>query len=334
MADTKCCAKCSQQFPASALVQKSTNYHLCPPCNRLSAYLARLELPSAFHTLSDTELASFYAGARETVQATGNGRLKFEVVKATVQKSLEQVFTARETQSVGSDQVPLSVWAARGWDVAVVVAGGTKHKDEKLGEVWSLPIRSETSEKVRECVQRMTSSITFKPKTNKRKLQDVKAQETPAGTLAIDNLQTYEDVLEEDDQETQPQKKTKLTPEEKQAAKEQKKLRAVCSKLATKSVKELTTLLLRLGAEDPRAELSRRYLQEATAFLQKSETAPLLSYTSLDLDSQVTVLKTCVQPPKQARRPKAGSKQADAEAKEEVSTEKKEEELPAAEAKP
>ena len=95
MADTKCCAKCSQQFPASALVQKSTNYHLCPPCNRLSAYLARLELPSAFHTLSDTEVASFYAGARETVQATGNGRLKFEVVKATVQKSLEQVFTAR-----------------------------------------------------------------------------------------------------------------------------------------------------------------------------------------------------------------------------------------------
>ncbi|CAE7694228.1 unnamed protein product [Symbiodinium sp. CCMP2592] len=75
MAESKCCAKCSQHFPESALVQKSANYHLCPLCNRLTAYLARLEIPSAFNTLSDTEVASFYVGARDTVKCAGNAHV-------------------------------------------------------------------------------------------------------------------------------------------------------------------------------------------------------------------------------------------------------------------
>lgn len=125
------CAKCGIMCSLdSGAVQKGQNLH-CNTCVNLYQLLYRHMggLPPALQALSaDAQIQFFKASGSIVKSAPKNSRWK--LVKQQLSTSLVTYHTEQRRCRVNEKRLPLTAWAARGFDVEKVKSNGTKFEDE------------------------------------------------------------------------------------------------------------------------------------------------------------------------------------------------------------
>jgi hypothetical protein len=74
--------------------------------------------------------------------------LNWQRIKELVIQDLSSRKISRESLVVSQEQLPLSVWATRGFDVEAIKAGGRRFPHPDFGEVWSTPLKTLNTETV------------------------------------------------------------------------------------------------------------------------------------------------------------------------------------------
>ena len=76
LGELQTCSKCQQSLPVKLLVHKSKNSYLCKPCNRLSAFVSKLDVPEGFISLSGDQLVDFYRDVKKYTDETIHQELR------------------------------------------------------------------------------------------------------------------------------------------------------------------------------------------------------------------------------------------------------------------
>ncbi len=128
---TFCCRVCN-----NAMTQMSKNLNLA---ELEDAGLSLASLPAA-------EITAFYAKVYE--QHGNNEELSWAALKELLIESLTQSRLSRSRVRMDNEELPLSVWKTRGFDIDQIQQSGTSSPHPVFGEVWSVPLRTKTTEEL------------------------------------------------------------------------------------------------------------------------------------------------------------------------------------------
>ncbi|CAE7270041.1 unnamed protein product [Symbiodinium sp. CCMP2592] len=279
--------------------QKSKNSFLCSSCNKLSTFLCRLDLPDSFRQLGSDEICAFYSNVAK--MTCPDGKLCLQKVSTQVNLALETSVQSSSASSVGSDYLPLSVWAFQGWDPKTVEAAGIVKDDPKLGKVYKLDILNETRTEKQSIKRKEGTTVTLRAKKTKRS--------RPSGEEAVE-LVSSDDEEKENKEDKESKKQRKL--------REKKQLKSFKKDTATASqaVSLLSPLLLQVTDTGKKAK-AEALLAEAKEFLNSGALDKTLSFEKAHVLTEASLLRAEAKPaatPKRRAKAKAkGKSQGDEE---------------------
>ncbi|CAE7196447.1 unnamed protein product [Symbiodinium sp. CCMP2592] len=285
------CAKCKKPHPASLLLQKSKNSYLCKPCNRLSAFVSKLELPEGFTSLTSEQLVDFYGDVKKYTDER-TGRLIHEKVSTAVVQVLEKTTEKSHESSEGGDFLPLSVLVMRGWDPELVKEAGEFLDHPRLGPCYKMTVLSESTSQKSTLKRKECTTVNLRAKKGK-------------GTRALQAAAAAAGASSENGTETKQERRDRLKREahkNKQLQKDFKKHTAA----ASKAVSELLPLLAKVSEETKSSSKAPQLLAEAQAFLAASTVGASLSFELLHVTTEATLLKNSLS----AAKPKRAAKKA------------------------
>lgn len=129
---TFCCRTCNNVM---SLVSKKLD----------SEEMALMDLD--INSLPSSEAESFFQQVTKCLDADGN------LSWAAIKKLLLEMFTNQKMKSVDTvsfseEELPLSVWKTRGFDVTEIMQGGKKSPHPVFKEVWSVPLKTTKHDEV------------------------------------------------------------------------------------------------------------------------------------------------------------------------------------------
>lgn len=290
----KNCSKCQQRFALDDLYKKSVNRYLCGNCNKLSTYLCRLDLPENFRQLNSQQLCEFYNNVSK--MTTPDGKLSLQKVSTQVNLALETSVQSSTSSSLGSDYLPLSVWAFQGWDPKLVERAGIKKEDPKLGTVYKMEILKETVSETQSIKRKEGTTVNLRAKKTKRS--------RTTGDEPTVELVSSDEEDNKSNEDKQAKKLRKL--QEKQQLKTFQKDTAT----ASKAVSVLSPLLLQVSDAGKKAK-AEALLLEAKEFLASAALDKTLSFEPAHVVTEANLLRAEAKPtaaPKKRGKGKAKAK--------------------------
>lgn len=153
---TAICVKC--RMPITQLLrakvwgkQSSSPRFICHTCNCVTTMVykhlsvAQLEESGlGFVEMSDDDVASFYKDASKAAE----GGLKWQTIRDVMLKAFTDKRVASLKVAVAEEELPLSVWATRGYDTKMIEQYGKQVAHPVFPDVYSVPIRCTTREEV------------------------------------------------------------------------------------------------------------------------------------------------------------------------------------------
>ncbi len=128
---TFCCRVCN-----SAMTQMSKKLNLA---ELDEAGLSLAALPAS-------EIQAFYAKVYELHDE--NDEVSWSTLKELLIETLTQNRLSRSRVRMSNEELPLSVWQTRGFDIIKIQESGTRTSHPVFGEVWSVPLRTRDTEEV------------------------------------------------------------------------------------------------------------------------------------------------------------------------------------------
>ena len=124
---------------------------ICRVCNNIySMVKKRLDMDCLeeaglqLHLVNGDTAVAFYKHAREVL----GDNVNWQDLKKLIIQDLLQRKIRRDSLQVSLEQLPLSVWATRGFDIEAIKKGGRKFAHPDFGEVWSTPLKTHCIENV------------------------------------------------------------------------------------------------------------------------------------------------------------------------------------------
>ena len=152
------CLKCKypiqEEYRARTWSKKGGQLQwICRVCNNIYSMLKKkLDMESLeeaglqLNFINGANAEAFYKHAHEALGA--DETLNWQSIKELVIQDLSSRKISRESLVVSQEQLPLSVWATRGFDVEAIKAGGRRFPHPDFGEVWSTPLKTLNTETV------------------------------------------------------------------------------------------------------------------------------------------------------------------------------------------
>ena len=315
LGELQTCSKCQQSLPVKLLVHKSKNSYLCKPCNRLSAFVSKLDVPEGFISLSGDQLVDFYRDVKKYTEER-TGRLVHEKVSTAVVQTLEKTTENSKQSSEGGEFLPLSVQVMRGWDPNLVKSAGVFLDHPTLGPCYKMNAMSESTAEKTTLKRKETTTVNLRAKRGAKALRAAaEAASSAAAPTEKEDLGMLSDA--EDEEETGPETKKERRERLKQEASKNKQLQKDFKKhtaAASKAVSELLPLLAKVSEETKSSSKAPQLLAEAQAFLAQSTVGASLSFEALHVTTEATLLKNSLS----AAKPKRAAKKAAAKKAEET----------------
>jgi len=153
---TAICVKC--RMPITQLLrakvwgkQSSLQKFICHTCNCVTTmvykHLSVAQLDESglgFVEMSESDVASFYQEAAKAAE----GGLKWQTIRDVMVKTFTDKRISQLKVAVAEEELPLSVWASRGYDTKMIELYGNKVAHPVFPDVYSVPIRCTTREEV------------------------------------------------------------------------------------------------------------------------------------------------------------------------------------------
>ena len=150
------CLKCKypihEQYRARSWGKKNGQLQwICRVCNNVySMVKKKLDMESLEEAgleldfIKGDTAEAFYKHAHDVLGDT----VKWQDLKELICQDLSRRKISRDTLLVSQEQLPLPVWATRGFDVEAIQRGGRKFAHPDFGEVWSTPLKTVNTETV------------------------------------------------------------------------------------------------------------------------------------------------------------------------------------------
>ena len=132
--EEKPCLKCGQTTSLSAGATDKTCGLMCKYCINVYQMLYRHVggLPPSLNAMSPSAQAEFFRKSKEMIQTVGTNA-RWSMVKAALVNEVTRFKTEQFTHSVERPFLPLSVWAAKGFNTDDIQKNGEKRDNEVAG---------------------------------------------------------------------------------------------------------------------------------------------------------------------------------------------------------
>ncbi len=198
---------------------------VCRCCNNVSTmvtrHVGRLNNIPELAELSAAEMKDFWLKAGRPQMG---GRLSWTHVKRCLEESLTISVTRRECAKIDGTFLPLDVWAAKGFNIVDIKAGGVYQRHPILGDTYAANIVSINKESFRD---RCRSAVLKAEQSLAKKKGGAEVSPARGGALKRKGCATeLENIVSSDDEEPQPKRLQATPPPTGSAAEIQKQLKA------------------------------------------------------------------------------------------------------------
>ena len=177
------CGLCGLLYPATGHGRVHGQKFTCHACAAADKQLRRgLGNKSELQTLEPEEQKKLFQRLQKEKKAQGGTALPWVTVRAQLITTLTTKQVTSNTAKVRTENLPMGVWLARGWDKDIV-EGCPCEKDEKLGWLYKVPVKSQTwkeaHHEIQERVLKQEKEMTQKRSKTKQKDGDDEDMDVP-----------------------------------------------------------------------------------------------------------------------------------------------------------
>ena len=221
------CGRCKKQVEPLKAVMKSKGLNAkwwCPSCSNITSMLCRKMTwpPVAFASLPEEDQVDFWKTAAEK-GCMSNGKFDYGQLRGILKQTIATRKTRQFSAHIDSEDLPMSVWIARGWSEDHIKRACKQKDDPVHGEVWCVPIRTTRQAAIIQKVEEEIAEAEMAIK-KKKALPDTATEEEKAAFQAI-KIQTESSSSSSSDKKKKKlkQKKDKNKPPAGETDKERQK---------------------------------------------------------------------------------------------------------------